>query len=754
MVNGSMPAGNGVRFWHSVRWLLAGMATSLMLCGCSQEVPAQDARASFEYVVVDSQGPRDPWGKSFGDLNGDARPDLIVGGHAGGGLVWYENPDWRRHSIRSTGAFGTDHEVADIDGDGRNDVVNIMGNQLVWLRNNGKDDWEMMVVDEVKLHDVEVADLNGDGRPDIVARGQSAFGGGGDRLYLYLQRPGGKWQAMQIKCPQGEGLKLADLDADGHVDIIINGLWYRNPGKRGGPWQSYRYTSTWTWPHAFVVVGDMNGDGRLDIVLAPAELAGQKYRISWFEAPAVRTREWVEHVVEADAEAAHHFVGVADMDLDGRSDIVTALMHQAKGPAQIKLYLNLGGGRAWLKQVIASKGSHSMRLVDVNGDGAVDLFGANWSGDRQPVELWMNRACAGSAGTRWRRHVVDAERPRRAAFILAADLNGDQLVDLASGGWWYQNPGRAAGAWERRAFGAPVNDVAAIVDLDGDGDLDVFASQWRGEDGDTRFAWAENDGHAGFVVHQNIPAGSGDFLQGVATGRFTQPDRLQIALSWHAAGKGIEMFTVPAHPGKQPWLLEQIAKVSQDEALSAGDIDRDGRLDLLLGTTWLRNQGGLWRDYPLDMAGGNPDRNRLADINGDGQLDAVVGFEAISKSGDVVWYEQGRDPARQWVKHHIGSVIGPMSLDVTDIDGDGDLDVIVGEHNLKDPGSARLIAFINLDGRGGAWRMDVLYTGDEHHDGTLAVDVDGDGDIDIVSIGWGHNQVLWYENLGRHCLRP
>ena len=153
-------------------------------------------------------------------------------------------------------------------------------------------------------------------------------------------------------------------------------------------------------------------------------------------------------------------------------------------------------------------------------------------------------------------------------------------------------------------------------------------------------------------------------------------------------------------------------------------------------------------------AGGNPDRNRLADINGDGRLDAVVGFEAISKSGDVVWYEQGRDPARPWVKHHIGSVTGPMSLDVADIDGDGDLDVIVGEHNLKDPGSARLIAFINLDGRGGVWRTDVLYTGDEHHDGALAVDVDGDGDIDVVSIGWGHNQVLWYENLGRHCLRP
>jgi hypothetical protein len=92
-----------------------------------------------------------------------------------------------------------------------------------------------------------------------------------------------------------------------------------------------------------------------------------------------------------------------------------------------------------------------------------------------------------------------------------------------------------------------------------------------------------------------------------------------------------------------------------------------------------------------------------------------------------------------------------MSLDVVDIDGDGDLDIVVGEHNLKNPTTARLVVFENFDGRGGQWRERVIYTGDEHHDGALAVDLDADGDLDIVSIGWGHGKVLWYENLSPMC---
>ncbi|MFN2199701.1 MAG: FG-GAP repeat domain-containing protein, partial [Caldilineaceae bacterium] len=140
-------------------------------------------------------------------------------------------------------------------------------------------------------------------------------------------------------------------------------------------------------------------------------------------------------------------------------------------------------------------------------------------------------------------------------------------------------------------------------------------------------------------------------------------------------------------------------------------------------------------------------RNRLADMNGDGRLDAVVGYEAISKEGTLAWYEQPRTATNLWTEHVIANdVIGPMSLDVADMDGDGDIDVVVGEHDLSGDAAPRMLVYENPGSETGTWKRHVVHTGDEHHDGAQLVDTDNDGDLDIVSIGWSHNDVLLYEN--------
>ncbi|MGB5546442.1 MAG: VCBS repeat-containing protein, partial [Polyangiales bacterium] len=176
------------------------------------------------------------------------------------------------------------------------------------------------------------------------------------------------------------------------------------------------------------------------------------------------------------------------------------------------------------------------------------------------------------------------------------------------------------------------------------------------------------------------------------------------------------------------------------------DGDLDGDQDLLTGTVWLDNYGPDFSARVLHPTSDSPDRNRLADIDGDGRLDAVVGYEAISTTGIVAWYRQPLNPGGLWSETVIAQVTGPMSLDVADMDRDGDLDVVVGEHDLSSPGSAGLFVFENIDGEGGTWAQHTVHVGDEHHDGAQLIDIDRDGDLDIVSIGWGHSRVLLSEN--------
>jgi hypothetical protein len=749
--------------------------------------PAQDGE-TFRRIVVDASGPKDPWGKAIGDLDGDGFPDLIAGGHGTearglvtrigekigirkyeesvGELVWYRNPTWQRNLISKEYRFSTDHEVADIDGDGRADVVSLTGSHLIWFRNP---DWKPFIIDTRALHDIEVADFDGDGDFDIVARNQSGFNHyDGDRLHFYRQESPEHWVHFSIPIPHGEGLKAADVNGDGRTDVVVNHFWYENPGavRSDVPWEGRAYGRTWEWPDVSIDVADINGNGLPDIVLTPSEPEGQAYRISWFEAPEREDGEWIEHVIDHETETVHHFVGAHDMDNDGRIDIVTAQMHQGEDPDEVSIFWNLGKGLNWSKEVISSTGSHNMRAVDFDKDGDIDLFGANWSGPRQAIELWENQIPSPILSG-WARHIIDDAKPWRSTFIFAEDIDGDGPMDIVTGAWWYRNPGHWKGTWERRSLGAKANNAAVVRDFDKDGTPDVLASEWKDDHGlrfherllkklrlrsypETRkggFVWARNDGKGGFEVLSNVETGVGDFLQGAAV--LADESGSEIILSWHETGGGIQALRMPDDPVHETWAWRRISDISQDEQLSVGDLDGDGDEDIILGTRWLRNDGnGEWTSFVLHLSEENPDRNRVADINGDGKPDVVIGHEAISLPGRVAWYEQGPDPTSAWAEHLVGYVIGPMSLDVGDLDEDGDLDIIVGEHNLRNPGSSRLLIFENVDGRGCDWKEHVLYIGDEHHNGAQLADMDGDGDLDIISIGWGHGRVLLYENLG------
>lgn len=705
---------------------------------------AMPRQITFRHIIIDREFPRYTHCKTVGDIDGDGLVDVLAASDFSQGLYWYAYPNWTKHRI-DLGSFSTDMQAGDIDRDGDLDVIipkRTVG--LLWYENprpNGNpvtDKWKMHKIDSEGGHDVEVGDIDKDGQLDVLVRtGQTR---------VFLQKSPDAWQRIVIPTGGRGGTSLGDLDGDGDLDIAENGYWLETPKDKNAEWKRHEIAHGWP-DDCGVHIVDINGDGKPDVLLAPAESDG---KLVWYQADDPVKGPWKEHVIDDNVSHIHTFKTV-DVDKDGNLDVVTAEMEQSP-QRRISVYYNKGKALQWQNQVVDRCGSHNLRVADIGNDGDIDIIGANhgnYGGDT-PVEMWenlTNKPAPTLPLDQWQRHVIDPNKPKPGTFIHAGDLDDDGLKDIVTGGWWYKNLGKNSNSWQRKTIGEPLRDAVLVADFDRDGDLDILGTQGHPPGANSDFAWARNDGKGQLKILTNIESGQGDFLQGCEL-IFTAYRKVEVALSWHRGGQGVQMLTVPGDPSKQTWPWRKISDISQDECLSVNhiDIDRDNRVDLLLGTKWLRNEGKSWPVYTLNPTGGSPDRNRLADINNDGRPDAVVGFEAINVPGKLAWYESPKSAQDTWKEHLIQVVVGPMSLDVADMDRDGDMDVVVGEHNYQEPKTAKLHIFENTDGNGNDWKDHVISIGDEHHDGAVVTDIDNDGDLDIISIGWKNPRVLLYEN--------
>lgn len=182
----------------------------------------------------------------------------------------------------------------------------------------------------------------------------------------------------------------------------------------------------------------------------------------------------------------------------------------------------------------------------------------------------------------------------------------------------------------------------------------------------------------------------------------------------------------------------------------ASDIDLDGDMDIVGcaydydRVSWFENldgEGLIWEEHVVEYVFGYAMSVCPADIDGDGWVD-IVACRAHDGYG-VVWYENPAGSGTQWVEHNV-DYDASFQVYSEDIDGDGDMDILRATTNISGipPG---LVWWENLDGTGASWAEHVIDS-DTYGFCVHSEDIDGDGDMDVIS-NKEANQVAWWENL-------
>lgn len=692
------------------------------------------------------------------DQNGINDFIIAIRKEPGPSLVWYrwEESRWVRYIIDDTPLdIEAGGATYDIDGDGDLDIVmggDSKSNQVWWWENPSPSfdaNWTRRLIKdsgEDMHHDQIFGDFDDDGKDELVFWNQARPNENNDAQLMLAEIPddpktSGTWSFTPIYDGFGEGITKGDIDQDGVMDIIAGGRWFKFEG--GTTFSSTAIDNSYN--SSRVAVGDLTGNGRLEIILSSGDGVGP---LNWYECTGNVNNSgcWSETTLVNTVDHDHS-LEVQDINGDGALDIFTAEMRLNDNNPDAKMWVFYGHGDGTFTEDVLAEGigAHEAKVADLNGDGRLDILGKPYNWETPRLDLWFNVSLGNFAD--WERTVVDADKGARAVFIDHADINGDGWPDIVTGAWWYENPA-GSGSWTQHTIGDPLNDMLAVFDADNDGDLDILGSQGQGSTRSRDFAWAENDGSGNFTVRTNIESvDDAGFLQGVVVTDWDENGRSDIILSWNGNRNGTQSLSPSANPTTDTWPLTEITPTSLGEEVDAADIDGDDDIDITLGTIWLENDDGTWIEHTAhNPAQGEPDRVQLADMDKDGDLDVVIGY-GHDTTTLLAWYEQPDDPTQLWDEHVLGSLISPLSLDVIDFDSDGDMDVLAGEHNLDVPNQTRTVFYENLDGSGDSWQPHIVWVGDEHHDGTQIADMDQDGDYDIISIGWTHGRVVLYENV-------
>jgi hypothetical protein len=354
---------------------------------------------------------------------------------------------WKRHQVHE-GLHTNTAVGGDFTKDGLPDVICNNGGATRLLI---APDWKEIVLHADPQHNFihsESFDVDGDGDLDFIgARYQPG-------LIVWLEQPDDPitdhWTLRLVDDQLNgiHGLLQGDIDGDGKPDLLANSgqpvgkfpnsaAWLRVPPqpRLAERWERFVFANQDApgLSH-YLGVGDVNGDGRADISLAakggPQAVPGTGEWFAWWEAPANPRQNWTKHLLSDQHPGATN-IQPADLNGDGKTDFLATRGH--------------GRGVLWFEapnftpHVIHDtlKEPHSLVVCDLDADGDIDAATCAY-GDR--LALWFENDGKGQFTT----HLV--ARDQAAYDIRAVDMDNDTDLDLLIAGQqsknvvWYENP--------------------------------------------------------------------------------------------------------------------------------------------------------------------------------------------------------------------------------------------------------------------------------------------------------------------------
>ena len=667
-----------------------------------------------------------------GDLNNDGFADVVVGAPPGAPALVYLN-DGTGHfsnpqSLYLGSSEGNHISLGDMNGDGSLDIVVAGTQSSLWL-NNGTGVFTNSGQNlGGAFNATAVGDVNGDGTADIVTGETNA------PSHVLLNDGSGVFtDSGQALGSSASGYTraavLADLDGDGDLDFIQGNSSvptdapsrvFMNDGHGNFTDSGQALATGNTYD---ITVGDVNGDGRADIISTGYGVGSKVFLndgTGQFSDSGQLLTVPTGGTIGTD---------LADVNGDGYLDIVQAV---EVGPNRV--FLNNGTGQF-------SDSGQSLGGYAENRDVvAADFDHDGFSEDRVTALRVLDNDSDPDQGDVLSVSAVGAQSTLGAALSISADgktviydpTHAAQLQSLAVGEkatdtFTYTVSDGHGGVSTTTAtvIVAGVNDAPVAVSDNFTGDADVVSIAFR--NGLQAFT---NDGTGTF-------AGSGQAFPGSSGLSIAQGD---------LNNDGFADVVVGAPPGAPAlvYLNDGTGHFSNPQSLylgssegnhiSLGDMNGDGSLDIVVAGTqsslWLNNGTGVFTNSGQNL-GGAFNATAVGDVNGDGTADIVTGetnapSHVLLNDGSGVFTDSGQALGSSASGYTRAAVLA-------DLDGDGDLDFIQGNSSVPTDAPSRV--FMN-DGHGNFTDSGQALATGNTYDITVG-DVNGDGRADIISTGYG-----------------